>query len=129
MTAVQAASIVLLGTPLTLQFGANGTLVAVAVTMVLAFSLSCQYIFQQVPLSVWKVFGAHVLALLAAIIVLLVMQQLPAWDTLHPIVRVLLIGLLGDGTFLLALFILRPAETRERIGYVTQRFRAKREVV
>jgi O-antigen/teichoic acid export membrane protein len=129
MTAAQAASIMLLGTPLTLQFGVNGTLVAVMITMALAFSLSCHYIFQRVPLSWWKVFGAHVLALLAAILVLVIIQQLPIWNTLHSIVRVILIGLLGDGTFMLVLFILRPAETRERIVYVAQRFRASRKTV
>ncbi len=127
MTAVQAASLILLGIPLTLQFGANGTLLAVATTMVLAFSLSCQYIFQQVPLSPRNVFGAHAGALMAAILVLLGVQQLAAWNMLHPIVRVMLIGFLGDGTFMLVLFILRPAETRERIAYVTQRFRAQRK--
>jgi hypothetical protein len=99
----------------------------VAVTILLAFGLSCQYIFQHVPLSWWNVFGAHGLALLAAILVLVVMQQLPAWTALQPIVRVLLIGFLGTGTFMLALFMLRPIETRERIVYVAQRFRARRE--
>jgi O-antigen/teichoic acid export membrane protein len=126
MTAAQAASIMLLGTPLTLQFGANGTLVAVAITMVLAFSLSCQYIFQQVPLSVWKVFGAHALALLAAVLVLAAIQQLSMWATLHSIVRVMLIGFLGDGTFVLTLYILRPTETRERIHYIRNRFFVQR---
>jgi O-antigen/teichoic acid export membrane protein len=128
MTTVQAASIVLLGTPLTLRFSANGTLLAVAITMVVAFSLSCQYVFQQVPLSVWNVFGAHTGALVAAILVLLGVQQLPTWNTLHSIVRVVSISFLGDGTFMLVLFILRPAETRERIAYVAQRFRARREL-
>ncbi len=126
MTAAQAAALMLLGTPLTLQFGANGTLLAVAITMVLAFSLSCQYIFHQVPLSVWSVFGAHAGALVAAIIVLSAILQLPAWNTLPPFVRVMLIGLLGDGTFMLVLFILRPAETRERIRYVRNTFSAQR---
>jgi O-antigen/teichoic acid export membrane protein len=129
MTAVQAASLILLGTPLTLLFGANGTLLAVALTMVLAFSISCEYIFRQVPLSVGNVFGAHVIALLAAILVLLAVQQLPAWGTLYPIVRVLLIGLMGDGTFMLVLFIVRPTETRERVVYVVRRFRPQRGTV
>jgi lipopolysaccharide exporter len=127
MTAVQAASLMVLGLPLTIQFGVNGTLVAVAFTMVLAFSISCHYIFQHVSLSVWDVFGAHVLALLIAIVVLVGIQQVLLWNSLHPIVRVTLIGLLGGGTFMLALFGLRPAETRERITYVMQRFRPQRE--
>jgi lipopolysaccharide exporter len=125
MTAVQAASIMLLGTPLTLRFGVSGTLAAVMITMALAFSLSTQYIFHNVPLSLWDVFGAHVLAFLAAVVALTAVQQLPAWNELRPIVHVTLISFLGTGTFLLVLFLLRPAETRERIMYVAQRFRAK----
>jgi hypothetical protein len=66
--------------------------------------------------------------LVAAILVLLGVQQLPTWNTLHSIVRVVSISFLGDGTFMLVLFILRPAETRERIAYVAQRFRARREL-
>ncbi|HTP11281.1 MAG TPA: oligosaccharide flippase family protein [Anaerolineae bacterium] len=122
MTTVQAASLMLLGLPLTLQFGVNGTLVAVAATMVLAFSVSCRYIFRQVVLSVWNVFGAHVLALLAAVLILVALQQLLVWNSLHSIVRLMLIGILGNGTFLLTLFILRPQETRERVAYVRDRF-------
>ena len=80
-------------------------------------------------LSPWNVFGAHGLALLTAMLVLMLVQQLPAWAALHPIVRLLFIGLLGDGTFMLALFGLRPAETRERIIYIARRFRAARGAV
>jgi O-antigen/teichoic acid export membrane protein len=129
ITGGQAATIILLGTPLTLWLGVNGTLLAVATTMVVAFSLSCAYIFRQVPLSPRKVFGAHVMALLAAILVLVLVFQVPSWSEIQPLGRVILISMLGSGVFLLTLFLLRPGETRERISYVWQRFRVARNAV
>jgi lipopolysaccharide exporter len=120
----QAVTLIALGTPLTLRLGAFGTVLAVMITMLIAFGLAMRYAFKQVPLSLREVFGAHLAAAAGAILVLLLLRQMPGWDSAIPLVHLMVIGMAGCGTFMLILVMLRPAETRERIVYIAQRFRA-----
>jgi O-antigen/teichoic acid export membrane protein len=125
LTSVQAATLILLGTPFTFWWGVNGTLVAVMITMAAAFILGMRYIFGKVPLSKREVFVAHVLAMLIAILALWLIQQWSGWTALTALMRLIVVGLVGPGLFAGTLLLLRPAETRERIGYVRRMFAAR----
>ncbi len=118
ITMAQAATLVILGTPLTLQWGSLGTIFAVIVTMILAFSLSSHYVFRQVDLSFLGTFGAPAVALGGATLVLALAMQFTGLNELRPLLRLITIGLLGPGVFWLILFLLHPAETIERVQYL-----------
>ena len=125
LTTVQAATLIVLGTPFTIWWGANGTLAAVMITMTVAFIMGMRYIFGKVSLSMREVFGAHVIAMLVAVLALWLIQQWTSWAALSALGQLIVIGLLGPGLFAVILFALRPAETRERIGYIRRVFRAR----
>jgi hypothetical protein len=129
LTAAQAFALIVLATPLTLQWGVMGTILGVGITMALAFGLSCYYIFRQVPLSIGATFGVPLVAASMAIVALLTSSRLPGWDRLLPMVRLLAVGAAGPGVFMLALFVLRPSEMTERLRYVLRLFGARRTTI
>ncbi len=109
LTTIQAATLILLGTPFTLAWGVNGTITAVVITMIVAFILSLHYIFSKVSLSLREIFGAQLGAMLVAVATSLLIQQWSSWGTLNAFVRLIVIGLCGPGVFAVVLFALRPA--------------------
>jgi PST family polysaccharide transporter len=125
LTAVQAGTLIILGTPFTLWWGVNGTMAAVLITMVTAFGLGMWYVFHKVALSAREVFGAHVAAMAVATLVLALVGTWSGWAEFSALGRLIVIGALGPGLFALVLLLLRPAETRERIGYVRRVFKAR----
>ncbi len=120
LTATQALTLVVIATPLTLRFGVDGTIAGVFITMLASFGLSCYYLFRQVPLSIDAVFRGPALAALVAIGMILMARQIIQWDSLAPILRLSIVGVLGPGTFGVALFALRSSEMTERIRYLRQ---------
>ena len=120
LTATQAIALVVLATPLTLKWGAMGTIAGVGLTMALAFSLSCAYIFRQVSLSFVATFGPAAIAGLIAAGVLLASRQFAVWGQLAPLVRLVATGLIGPSAFILVLLALRPKEMIERLRYLMQ---------
>jgi O-antigen/teichoic acid export membrane protein len=123
ITMSQAAMLIVLGTPLTIQWGAIGTIVAVIATMILAFTLSSIYVFRQVDLSFIETYSAPFIALLCALFVLAFATQATALNTAGPFLRLAVIGVLGPGVFWLSLFLLRPKETVERVQYLRRVWR------
>jgi O-antigen/teichoic acid export membrane protein len=123
ITLGQALTLIGLGTLFTLQWGAMGTILAVGVTMILAFSLSCSYVFRQVDLSLVEVFRAPAAAMTIAAVALLLISQINIWSSIGPMWRLAFIAVLGSGTYWLVLFALRPAETMERVQYVWRSWR------
>lgn len=122
-TGAQAAALIVFATPLTLQFGVDGTIAGVMLTMLLAFGLSCRYIFRQVSLSFREAFGPPAIALLIAVAILFGLLQIPGWNGWLPLARLVVIGLAGPGAFMLTLFALRRSEMIERVRYFKRAFR------
>jgi hypothetical protein len=120
LTLTQAVTIVGLGLPLTLRDGVTGTLIAVGVTMLVAFLLSNFYVFRQVPVSVRSVYWGPLAAGAVTFLLLLLAQQLPAWFSLAPIFRLVVIGIIIAGAFGLVLFLLEGRVLRERIRRVRE---------
>jgi PST family polysaccharide transporter len=125
LTAVQAGTLIILGTPFTLWWGVNGTMAAVLITMVTAFGLGMWYVFHKVALSAREVFGAHVAAMAVATLVLALVGTWSGWAEFSALGRLIVIGALGPGLFALVVLLLRPAEMRERISYVRRVFKAR----
>jgi O-antigen/teichoic acid export membrane protein len=123
MTVAQALLIVVAATPLTLAFGANGTVAGVLITMVASFIIANVVIFRHVPLTVREVYGAPLVATIAAVIVALLFTAVPFWHQISPLLR--LIALLGPTcvVFWLTLYLLNPRETKQRVKFLVSRFR------
>jgi O-antigen/teichoic acid export membrane protein len=122
-TGTQAITLIGLGTPLTIGLGISGTLVGVALTMLVAFSLSCRYIFRQVPLTPAEAFGPSLVAACIAFLALLGVSYITGWQELLPVVRLIVIIGIATGVFFAALYALRPSELSERIRYLRRSFR------
>lgn len=118
MTLLQAITIIGLGTPLTLTSGVSGTLVAVGVTMIVAFAVSNYYIFKRVPVSGRRVYGAPAVAGVAALAAVWLAQQPAGWAQLLPIFRLGLIGIIIAGVFGGVLFLLEGNTLKERVRRV-----------
>jgi lipopolysaccharide exporter len=118
LTVTQAVVLLVVATPLTWRFGVAGTLAGVGVTNAVATVLSIRYVFRKVPLSFSQSLGPAAVAAAAAVIVLLLMQHVPGWASLPAVLRLVLVGMAGAGSFWLTLLGLRPAETIERVRYL-----------
>ena len=124
-TGTQAALLIFLGTPFTLKWGAMGTILAVGITMVVAFSMSSYYVFRHVQLTPREVYAAPLLGLVVSLAATGFAYQWPAWNALPSLVRLGLTGLLCAGIYLTTIFLAQPREMRERVRYVRQLLTAK----
>lgn len=126
ISGAQAATIVILATPLTMMLGAQGTMLGVAATVAVGFLVSMRYTFRRLPLTVSEVFRAPTIAGLAATLVGAVLAHwLPA-ASLPPWVHlVLILGGIGV-VYLGTLVLLTPHETMSRIRYLVATFRGRR---
>jgi PST family polysaccharide transporter len=122
LAAAPALSLIVLATPLTIALGVSGTLIGVGATMLIAFALSCRYIFDRVPLAFSETFLIHVAALGMAVLVTAAMMRIAAWGQFVALTRLLLIIVSGPGTFFATQFVLRPAEMTERLRYLRRAF-------
>ena len=124
-TGTQAALLIFLGTPFTLKWGAMGTILAVGITMVVAFSMSSYYVFRHVQLTLREVYAVPLLGLVVSLAAIGFAYQWPAWNALPPLVRLGLTGLLCAGIYLTTIFVAQPREMRERMRYVRQLLTSK----
>jgi PST family polysaccharide transporter len=121
ITAVQALTLVLFGTLLTIQWGVMGTILGVGITMLFAFILSCWYIFRQIPISVLEIFGAPLLSGCVAVGILLITNQMQEFVQLGPLAKLIITTSISFAVFLGVLLTVQYAETVKRIEYVLQR--------
>ncbi len=118
----QGATIVLVGTPLTLALGVNGTLLGVAATMLVALVLCGQYLFAKAGgLGLRETVAAPAMALVVAVAGLIgEMLALPAsW---HPLLRLLVIGSTALLLYMGMMLLLRRHEMRDRLLYLRARW-------
>ncbi|MCL4504757.1 MAG: oligosaccharide flippase family protein [Chloroflexi bacterium] len=123
LTLSQAVIIVLAATPLTLAFGATGTVIGVVITMISSFIAANIVIFREVPLSLREVYLAPFIAGIVALATNGVFNALTAALSIEPLVRLTTIAIISAGVFWLVLFIIRPTESIERVKFLASRFR------
>ena len=123
ITGAQAATLILIGTPLTWWLSSPGTMLGVGITIAVGFILSNAYIFRHVQLSIPSVFGPAFVALVIATIASVLVPEIPSWSTLPPLLRLIGIGITAPSLYLVALVALRPGEMIERLRYVIKMFR------
>ncbi|MCL5995549.1 MAG: oligosaccharide flippase family protein [Chloroflexi bacterium] len=122
ITATQAIALVVLATPMTLLWGVRGTILGVGLTMALSFTLSCRYMFSQVPISFRQTFGSPLLAAISAMLVLFVLSRTTAWANLPPLLRLSGVVLIACGIFFGCLFIVDGSTMVERVRYLQRRW-------
>jgi PST family polysaccharide transporter len=118
MTLIQAVVMVAVATPLTWLWGVMGAIIGVGITMVVAFGVSCYYIFQQVHLSFLNIFGPAGLVASIVVITLLLLTRLTNWEQWYPLTRLLTIGIVGTCIFMMLLFVIRPVEMKRNLSYL-----------
>ena len=123
LSAIQAVTLVVLATPLTLMFGSNGTLAGVGASMLVGSVASFIYVFRRVSLTPREVFARPLIAAGLTIGVLWALTSYAGWSGLPPIVRTVLVGIVAAVTLIGALFMLSPSEMIDRIRYLTQTWR------
>lgn len=123
LTLSQAIVIIIVATPLTLAFGATGTVIGVVITMFSAFIVANVIIFREVPLSPGEVYLAPFIAGLVALAATGGLYALMASQPIASFVRLAAIAFVSSAVFWLVLLILRPTESVERVKFLASRFR------
>ena len=123
LTAAQIATLVILATPLTLRWGATGTIVGVGMTSAVGTALSCRYVLKQLHLSVREIFGVPLLSTGAAAAMLTALPHLVDDQGWQPLARLFVIGIVGPGIYLLMTLALSRSETTRYIRYLVHRWR------
>lgn len=125
LTLAQAATLILVGTPLTRWWGVTGTLVGVGLTNLVALGMSSVYVFRQVPLALRQTLGLPLLSAAVACLTLTLLPSLLRWDHWPALARLMAIGLTGSGIFWLVLWASDRAEMTTRLSYALRTFRGK----
>jgi PST family polysaccharide transporter len=123
ISVAQGATLILVGTPLTLLMGVNGTLLGVAATMLVALLLGGQYVFANGGgLGLRETVAAPALALAVTAGGLAGgLLVLPAeWP---PLLRLGMVGITALLMYAGVMMLLRPHEMRERLQYLRLRWR------
>ena len=123
LTIAQALTLLLVGTPLTIGLGANGTLLGVGLTNFIGLVISSVYVFKQIPLSLRQTFAAPALATLITLGALVGLTRLPQWTTFLPLARLLSVGVVAGGLFGVSLIVLDWREMLDRARYLASVWR------
>lgn len=118
LSAVQAAILILIATPLTLLHGAAGTLIGVAISFIVAFGIMWYYQRRIAALSLRETFASPVAAAALVLFAYGALNLAVNLDLLPLLARLILkAGFVGGG-FVLALYALQPHQFAERARYV-----------
>ncbi len=116
---VQATTLALIGTPLTLRYGVLGTCVAVAVMFAVTLSLTYYYVSARVvAIDLWDSLGLPALATVLALAAYAGLARslgLSGWPLLG---RVVAVASFTAGTYVATVLLLQPRTTLERVAYV-----------
>lgn len=123
-TVIQAIVLVLVATPLTIQYSAIGTAIGVGIAFVVGLGVTYYFVRRTLPaLDLREAFGVPILAALITLVVSVAFSFYLKTFTL-PLVVVLIIQVLVTTLLYLGITIaLRPAYTRERAQYIVRLLR------
>jgi PST family polysaccharide transporter len=114
----QSITLVVVATPLTWLFGVTGTLVGVAISMVLAVFVGLRYVFATVRLKPSEVFGVSSVTTVLTAAVLYLITHFGPFSTLHGVSKLVFIILTTCFAFGLVLLTVRRVETIDRFSYL-----------
>jgi lipopolysaccharide exporter len=128
VSVVMAVTLMVVGTPFTLLWGAVGTSVAVGITFLVGLGITYRYVIQTIVLKFAKTLGLPLLA--TAVTLLLYWLLLRSFDvnSWPLIVRVAAKGIAAPVTYLAIMFALEGREMWERALYVYRLLRPGRSV-
>ncbi|MBI4320674.1 MAG: oligosaccharide flippase family protein [Chloroflexi bacterium] len=123
---LQTALLVILGIPLTLQFGVLGTCVAVGITLLAALAVSYRYVAREIAVQVKVTVGPAVVAAGLAVVAYFVLLRVVDFDGWPLIVRVLAKLAFAACIYCAALFAMQPRGVVERMTYIWRLARGNR---
>ncbi len=124
MSSAHAFALAAIALPLTLAFGAFGTLAGVAIAMSLALIASAIYIERVAQLGWWATYGAHAIATAVTCGALFSVSTLLAGIGAFALVRLIVLGATSLSSFAVCLFLLRRHEIGDRLDYLLSRWKS-----
>lgn len=124
-TLAQAATLIVVGAPLTLRFGVVGTCIAVGVSFIVGMVLTYRYVAQLIDLNLWHYLGIPIVAAavtLGGYVILDHLIDTTAWPL---VIAVLTKMAYASAAYIMIIFGFQPRGTLERAAYVWRLARAK----
>lgn len=121
---VQALTLVICATPLTLWFGAVGTAVGVGIAFVVGIALTYRFVAQTVAIDLVRLFFHPTLAAVGSLAIYYVFTQWFDFNALPLFVSVILKGGIVASLFLVISMALQQRALFDRIGYIWRLMRS-----
>lgn len=115
---IQAITLVIVATPLTLLYGSIGTALGVAVAFLVGIILTYRFVAQTLPINLVPLFIPPTLATLGSAAFGLWLDQLSLVNSGPLLLRVLARGGATAGMFVLIMLLLQGRATLERVSYI-----------
>jgi len=116
--AIQAVTLIIIATPLTVTFGAVGTAIGVGIAFAVGIGLTYLYITQTISLNVMRTFLPSIVATLCSIGLYMAIAQLIDLNAFSLLMRVAFKGSIAVGGFLAVMLLLERRLLLERAGYI-----------
>jgi lipopolysaccharide exporter len=116
----QAIALVLVATPLTLQFDAIGTAIGVGVAFIVGIALTYRLVTKTISLDLVRVFAPSSIAALVAIGFYFLITRQVDMNLLPLLIRVIVKGALVVGFFGVSVLLIERRALFERVNYITR---------
>jgi O-antigen/teichoic acid export membrane protein len=126
VSAIQAGTLMIAATPLTLGYGAVGTCVGVGIAFVAGLALTYRYVRATVDLALLDALAVPVVAAVLSMAAYLLLTRTVDLNVLPLAVRVLAKAGFAAAAFFAVMLALQPRRLVERSGYVWRLLRARR---
>ncbi len=124
---MQAVTLVICATPLTLRFGAVGTAIGVGIAFVVGIALTYRFVAQTLVIDLLRLFYQPSLAAMGSVASYFLLTQLFDFNTLPLFVSVILKGGIVASLFLAISLLLQQRALFVRLGYIWRLMRSEAE--
>lgn len=115
---VQAITLIIVATPLTIFYGSIGTALGVGVAFIIGIAITYRYVAQTLPINLLPLFIPSVLATFGSAAFGLWLNQLTLFRHWPLLLRVIVRGGATAGVFVLIMLLLQGRSTFERVRYI-----------
>lgn len=122
---VQAVTLIVVATPLTLAFDAVGTAVGVGVAFVVGIALTYRFVSQTITINLMRLFLPPTIAAIGSIALYVTLARLAELNALPLLIRAIIKGGIAAGTFFAIVLLLERRALFERVGYIWRLLRSR----
>ncbi len=121
---VQALTLIVVATPLTLAFDAIGTAVGVGVTFIVGIGLTYRFVSQTIAIDLMRLFLPTTIAAIGSVVTYFALAGLIELNALPLFARVVVKGGIAVGTFAVLVLLLERNALLDRVGYIWRLLRS-----